>query len=273
MLACTMASDRAPGPPHPLKVMSFNVRYGVAEDGPDHWEFRRTRMEAFLNRHPAHLIGMQETLHFQVEEIRRMLGGWNALGGGREDGDWQGEISAILYDPSRLAAIESETFWFSDTPDVPGSRHWGNEVIRVCTWALFRDLDSGLMLYHFNTHLDHVSQPSRERSAELLVERIRKRRIDAPVVVTGDFNVGETNRVVDILREAGFRDSFRVLHPNTRDVGTFSAFQDRFDPDKIDYLFVDGRAEVLEASIVRERVEGRWPSDHAPVTATLRFHS
>jgi endonuclease/exonuclease/phosphatase family metal-dependent hydrolase len=164
----------------------------------------------------------------------------------------------------------SDTFWFSDTPGVVKSTSWGNQIERICTWAYFEDRE-GPAFYVYNVHLDHQSQPSRERSAALLLARIGARDPKAPAVVTGDFNAGEQNPAAQAML-AVFRDSFRVLHPDAGEVGTFNGFKHgQTAGDKIDFVFVEPGTEVLEAAIVRASRDGRYPSDHFPVTARIRL--
>jgi len=120
-------------------------------------------------------------------------------------------------------------------------------------------------------HLDHQSQPSRERSVALLLARIGALDPKAPVVVTGDFNAGETNPAA-VAMLAVFRDSFRVLHPDANEAGTFNGFKPgQTGGDKIDFVFVEPGIEVLDAAIVRTSRDGRYPSDHFPVTARIRL--
>jgi endonuclease/exonuclease/phosphatase family metal-dependent hydrolase len=252
----------------PLKVMSFNIRYGTANDGPNHWSVRRPRTIAVIQKNLAPLIGLQETLDFQIEELKVAFPGYASLGVGRDDGQAKGEFSAILYDTKRLRPLRSDTFWFSDTPTVPGSRHWGNNVTRICTWAFFHDLKTGRYFYLYNLHLDHESQPSREKAVDLLLKQIKERSTGDPVIVTGDFNVGEANPVIAKMKGAGFSDTFRTLHPDAVDVGTFNAFQE-LGKEKIDYVFADSVWAVKEAEIVKDKIDGRWPSDHTPVVAVL----
>lgn len=254
----------------PLHVMTFNVRYGTADDGPDRWEVRRPRALEMLKRRHPDLLGVQEALAFQVDEMAK-AGGYVPVGVGRDDGRSAGEFSAILYDPRRLRLLRSDTFWLSPTPSVVASKGWGNNVVRVCTWAFFRDLGSGREFYHFNTHLDHQSQLSREKGIALILERIAACDPKAPVIVTGDFNVGEKNPVQAQMRAAGFQDTFRVLHPETEDVVTFNGWRENPTGDKIDYVFIDGKAKATEASIVRDQKDGRWVSDHMPVVATVEM--
>jgi len=254
-----------------LRVATFNIRYGTANDGPDRWELRKPRALAFLESLAPELLGLQEALDFQIEEILAAFPHYRSIGVGREDGVSQGEYAAIIYDSTRLESLESGTFWFSDTPDIPGSAHWGNRLCRICTWSKFRILSSDAALWHFNVHVDHMSEPSRERSAAYLLERIAILPSGSNVIVTGDFNEHEDKPGILCLKQGGLRDSYRVLHPDESEVGTFSGFTDDFGTDKIDYIFVNDSITVSEAHIVRQKFDGGWPSDHAAVTATLSF--
>ena len=253
----------------PLSVMTFNIRYGTAQDGDNHWLKRRDQLFDLLKSQRPDVVGLQEALHSQIQEIVDAVPGYAYVGVGRADGRRGGEYAAILYRSDRLHPRRSDTFWFSDTPAVVGSKTWGNNIERVCTWAYFED-DNGTPFYVYNVHLDHESQPSRGRSVALLLERIAARAPASPTIVTGDFNAGERNPAVVAMR-GSFRDSFRVLHASATEVGTFTAF--RFGDttgDKIDYVFVSADVEVLDAAILRDSRDGRYPSDHFPVTARVR---
>lgn len=271
-----------PSPAPPLTLVSYNIRYGTAADGDNHWTLRREPLFELLRELDADLVGLQEALDFQIAEILEALPRYAVVGVGRDDGRAAGEYSAILFDRERLRVADSGTFWFSDTPTVPASRSWGNTIPRIATWARFVDRD-GRAFWHWNVHLDHRSQASRERSTELLAARIAARpSASEPVVVTGDFNAGEDNPAMATLiaRPAGgeptqppiFLDTFRVLFRDESAAGTFSGF----DPTstsgpKIDYVLVQPGAEVLEAAIVRWSRAGRSPSDHFPVLARVRL--
>jgi endonuclease/exonuclease/phosphatase family metal-dependent hydrolase len=273
-LLLSLLFSQAPAPQPaaaaPLTVMSFNIRYGTANDGDNHWLKRREQLFALLREQQADVVGLQEALHGQIEEILTAVPGYDYVGVGRSDGRQAGEYAAILYRAARLKARRSDTFWFSDTPGVVKSTSWGNQIERICTWAYFEDRE-GPAFYLYNVHLDHLSQPSRERSAALLLERIRARDPKAPMVVTGDFNAGETNPAAQAMLTA-FKDSFRILHPDAREVGTFNGFTyGQTGGEKIDFVFVEPGAEVLTAEIVRSSSDGRYPSDHFPVTARVRL--
>jgi len=268
----------------PLTVMSFNIRYGTAQDGDNQWSARRDMLFDLVRAQNADVIGLQEALDFQIREIAAAAPGYAIVGVGRDDALAKGEFSAILFRTDRLHVAESGTFWFSDTPEVPASKSWGNNITRICTWARFIDRD-GRGFWHFNLHLDHQSQPSRERSTELLRRRIEARAFPhEPVVVTGDFNVGEGNPALRALvaapasaaasgqAAAPLVDTYRVAHPDERVVGTFSGFKfGQVNGEKIDYVLVQPGTEVLSAAIIRTGRNDRYPSDHFPVVARVRL--
>jgi endonuclease/exonuclease/phosphatase family metal-dependent hydrolase len=266
-------------PREPINVMTFNIRYGTAKDGENGWVNRREFLFDVVREQNADVVGLQEALAFQIDEILAAVPGYAVVGVGRDDAARAGELSAILFKKDRLRVAEAGTFWFSDTPSVPGSKSWGNRITRICTWARFVDAD-GRGFYHFNLHLDHESQPSRERSTVLLKQRIDERGFPTePIIVTGDFNVGERNPAIQSLLgntpsngAAPFVDTFRVRYPDATTVGTFTAFKlDATTGDKIDYVLVQPGTEVMAADIIRTSRDGRYPSDHFPVVARVRL--
>ncbi|HUF47767.1 MAG TPA: endonuclease/exonuclease/phosphatase family protein [Vicinamibacterales bacterium] len=265
-------------PAEALTVMSFNIRYGTANDGDNRWANRREFLFDVIREADADVIGLQEALDFQIDEILAAVSGYASLGVGRNDGRRRGEFAAILVRARRLRVDRTGTFWFSDTPEVVASTSWGNRIIRICTWVRLVDRD-GRAFWVFNVHLDHVSQPSREQSTALLAARIAA-RVPAgdPVIVTGDLNAGESNPAVMSLtagpatRPGRLVDTFRVVHPSEAMAGTFTGFKpNATGGDKIDYVFVEPGTEVLDAAIVRTSRNGRYPSDHFPVTAIVRL--
>ncbi|HYC99793.1 MAG TPA: endonuclease/exonuclease/phosphatase family protein [Phycisphaerales bacterium] len=301
VVALVLAGCRVgePAGPEPLSVMSFNIRYGTANDGEDRWEKRRGLVMDVIKAHDPDVIGLQEALRFQIDEIRAAMPGYAEVGVGRDDGKSKGEFSAVLYRAGRLSLAAPDaggTFWLSDTPEKVASRTWGNGITRVCTWARLREAD-GREFVVYNTHLDHQSEPSRRKSVELIASRIEKRDVRVPVILTGDFNTGEGSPSIRFVTGQaasaagggvdgwkGLVDTFRVIHPDERNVRTFHAFKGVGDTtgkggpqgaltEKIDFVFVDTGWEVLDAAIDRTQRQGRYPSDHFPVVARVRMKS
>lgn len=286
----TMLSN-APGasPPETMTAVTYNIRYGSADDGENAWDKRSDLCIGVLKALDADIIGLQEALAFQVDEIRTEMPGYSLIGVGRDDGVRGGEYSPLLVRTDRFAIDQSGTVWLSDTPGVPGSMTWGNGLPRICTWARLIDLETGRALWVYNTHLDYRSLPSRKRSVELIASLIAKRaNADEPVVVMGDMNSGEGSVPVRYLRgevasasgraatppSPGLKDTFRAIHPDAEKVGTYSGFRDDSrEGDKIDHILVSPFVTVLDAGIDRTRgPEGQYPSDHDAVWAIVALN-
>ncbi len=255
----------------PITVMSFNIRYGTAQDGDNSWSFRREQLFQLVRDRSPQILGLQEALRFQLDEIKSALPRFGEAGRGRDDGRTKGEYAAILFDTSRFALIREGTFWFSDSPTQAGSVSWGNKITRICTWTTLGDRQNSHSIDVYNVHLDHESQPSRVKSTQVLIDTIRSRNSPRPVLILGDFNAGESNPAVRLIKEAGFSDTFRTIHPFDSLVGTYHAFNGLRQGEKIDYILVDQNASVIDASIHHDGTSGRYASDHFPVTAIIRF--
>lgn len=259
----------------PLKVMSFNIRYGSADDGVNAWPKRRELLLEMLRDEAPQVVGMQEAERFQLDELGKALPDYGEVGVGRDDGKTAGEYSPILYDKRRVEVLDQGTFWFAEEPSQPGAIAWGAHLPRICSWILARDKATEREFYVYNMHWDHESQDSRQRSADLVLERIAERaQADAPVVVMGDFNADEANPAFMRLvssRQHGLSDTFRRIHPEDAAVRTFHNFQGGSDGQKIDAILVSPEWQVKDAQIVRTHRGEVYPSDHYPVTATIEL--
>jgi endonuclease/exonuclease/phosphatase family metal-dependent hydrolase len=269
-------------PDDALSVMTFNIRFGTANDGPNAWPNRAAEVIAVLQgtgtpKSPEHhIVGLQEALEFQIDAILEALPGYTSIGVGRDDGKKAGEYCAILYRPDRVKPIKSGTRWLSDAPTVPGSMDWGNRITRIFTWAEFQDRaapkPSPAFLF-VNTHWDHQSAPSREQSAAAIAAWLNEgERVWMPRVVVGDFNAGETTPERRFLADdAKLRDTWRDAFPDTPEPETFCGFrtEDR-EGRKIDAVLVSEHWKTKTAAIDRRGTpEGRSPSDHFPISAVI----
>ncbi len=270
----------------PLDLASFNIRYlNGGDKGANHWRVRKELTLAAMRHFEADIIGVQEVLKPQLDFLMAGLPEYAMAGVGRDDGKTRGEFSGILYRKERFDLADTATFWLSDTPEVPGSRTWGNEVVRICTWARLVEKSSGRGFYVFNTHFDHAVQPARERSARLIAKRLVARAHSTePFVLMGDFNVHEDNPVTRYLKGeavelAGEKvtsplplaDTFRLLHPEDPNALTLHQWSGRREGSKIDYLYIDPASGtgVKEAWIDDFHKGDLYPSDHFPVRARI----
>ncbi len=262
-----------------VRVMTFNIRVDTILDVFNGWSDRRDMVCDVISDCRPDMLGLQEALKHQVDDILRELDGYKAIGVGRRDGRTKGEYNCILYRTDRFQLIDSGTFWLSDTPETPGSTSWGNLPARICTWGRFANKWTGRAFYVYNLHLDNLSQRSRKKSVQLLAGRLQARDYQDPFIVTGDFNAGERNSAMRYLKghavgglgtpPIAMVDTFRALYPHEQTVGTRVGFRGTGNGTKIDYILAGPQIRVLQADIIRKDRRGRYPSDHFPVTATL----
>lgn len=260
-----------------IRVMSFNIRYGTANDGENHWDKRQSLVVETIKAFKPDLLGTQETLGFQRDYLAKELTGYDAFGVGRDDGKEKGEMMAVYYRKDRFEKLDGGHFWLSATPDVVGSKSWDSSLPRMCTWLKLRDLQQkdGPPVVWLNTHFDHRGEQARRESAMLIRGHIEKLGPNAMAIVTGDFNAVEDSGPYRALfgmvegKASPVIDTFRTVHPQRgKDEGSFNSFKTPGD-GRIDWIACTRQWKVLEAGIDHTQRDGRWPSDHFPVTAIL----
>jgi endonuclease/exonuclease/phosphatase family metal-dependent hydrolase len=261
-----------------LQVMSFNIRNSYARDGENDWKYRKELVYQTIRDYSPAILGLQEANHAQQNELLTALPEYDFVGIGAKGGI-KGQYCSILYLKNRFKVEKTETYWLSDTPTMPSST-WGNHHLRIFTYARLVEKESGHIIHIYNCHLDDGSKKAREKSVHQIGEHILQRPSNQPFVFMGDFNAPENSAPIQQLGNFNTQqegtihlasDSFRMLHPQKKDVGTYHGYQGNTEGDKIDSIFVPPTTVVLEASIVRTSSNDRYPSDHFPVTATLRF--
>lgn len=262
------------------RVMSFNIRYGTAKDGENHWSKRKDFLIETIEAFGPDLLGTQETLLDQRDFIASKLSGYDSFGVGRDDGKETGEMAALFYRTARFEKVAGGHFWLSQNPDTVGSKGWDAALPRIATWVKLRDRvnDQAKPLLFLNTHFDHQGQQARKESAKLIRKKILELGADCDIVITGDFNAGADSDVYRALfadeaeKASPVVDTFAVADPKpVGDQGTFSGFKSTATSGpRIDWIGCSRGFHVQAAAIDRTERDGRTPSDHFPVTAILK---
>ncbi len=257
-----------------LHAATFNIRVGRYASGSRDWSQRRAMVISLLAAEQYDVVGLQEALPYQLDEILQGLPQYDAYAVGRGNEPDKGETCAILYKKKRFYRIDSGTIWFSNSPWEPGSKFAGTLFPRICSWVRLADLETARCFYVYNVHLDNLSQRARTRSIEILNDQIASRKYKDPFIVMGDFNMEIDNPAMQILQKAGknrMLDTWKALYPHRLDEGTYHKFHGSILGSKIDHILVDTRVRVLAAAINRQDFSGRYPSDHYPVSAVLQI--
>lgn len=273
-------SSRAGSGDADVRVMSFNIRFGTAEDGDNHWDRRKGFVVETIRAFDPDLLGTQETLGFQRDYLAENLPEYEVLGVGRVDGKEEGEMMALYYKSDRFDRLDSGHFWLSERPEVVGSKSWDSSLPRMVTWVKLRDRKnaSAAPLAFFNTHFDHQGREARLESARLIRRQIAAIGEGCSVVLTGDFNTPEGSGPYEALfgplegQQSSLVDTYRAAHPERgENEGTFSGYRAAATSGpRIDWIGVSRDWQIVDASIDRTSRNGRTPSDHFPVTAVLR---
>jgi len=259
--------------------MTFNIRVNVQSDSLNAWPYRKEIAASMIRFHHADIIGIQEALLNQVEDLAERLPNYYWFGVGRDDGDEKGEFMAIFYLKKRFKVINNYTFWLSENPEIPG-KGWDAACNRIVTWGKFKDSETGKIFYHFNTHFDHIGEMAMEESAKLLLKYITSIAGNSDVIVTGDFNSTPNSITYKILTQDLEGESELKLidtkmvskHPHHGPNGTFTGFKllNLIGNDQpIDYIFITSRIKVLNHGTLSDTFDGLFSSDHMPVLAEI----
>ena len=256
----------------PVRVMTFNIRYNNPKDGPNAWPNRIEMVASMIRFHKADIVGLQEALLGQLQDLQAQLPEYTWVGVGRDDGAEKGEFTAILYKKDTFELDKHNTFWLSETPDKP-SKSWDASLPRIATWGKFQDRRSDSIFFVFNTHFDHRGEIARQESAKLLVGKAYEIAGANAFVVTGDFNAKPDSKpyhniVAGSQKLVDARDV--SLTPPHGPSSTFNGFGPLYLEGRlIDYVFIRPGLEVRSHGTLSETMAGRYPSDHLPVIAEI----
>lgn len=253
-----------------LKVMSYNIRMGTANDGTNSWNFRCPATIDMLNELKPDIFGVQEAMDFQIQFIDEYCSDYKHVGVGRDDGKKKGEHMSIFWNKKRISLLKWGTFWLSETPDIP-SMGWDAHCFRTATWALMKDKKTGNKFYFINTHLDHAGKEAQKNGLKLIVDRLDGINPQGyPMILTGDLNIKPDNPA---LVELDTRmQSTRKIAPVTDNFNTFNSWSIKPSDMIIDYIYVSGFGSCTEYKTVKRKyAEKPFVSDHYPIVSTLVF--
>lgn len=255
-----------------MRVATYNIKNDYQEQNDlDAWPKRLKRVLAMMAHLDADLIGLQEVTGAQFIDLRNHFKDrFGIIGQAREESATK-EYNPILYDLTKFTLIDSDTFWLSETPWIMSKTpKWKAACYRIATWAKFETKDRQTILM-INTHLDHESELARCQGIKVILDFVKTQKINA-VLLTGDFNGNQSERYYQLVTES-LTDSATVIKkddPSMTFIGEFVA--EKFQSEEfryIDFIFVSKQVTVTDFAIDTSTIEGRLPSDHYPVVATI----
>lgn len=257
-----------------VRWATFNIRLDTPVDSLNRWGYRMERAAQFIKDAQLDVVGTQEVLHSQFEDLKRMLPEFEGVGVARDDGKTKGEYSSVFYRKDVFDALDSGTFWLSEYPDSVGLKGWDAACVRVATWAKLQHKETGKIVMAVNTHFDHVGVEARKQSALLIIRKIKEIVGDRAAVLTGDFNVTDQSDAYQTITTNEFllKDAHKIAEKVSGVNYTFHNFtrQPLEKRSKIDFIFVTPHIRVLSSDIPQE-VEGALLSDHNPQWIEMEF--
>lgn len=243
-----------------ISVMSFNLRFGHANDGENSWSNRRHAYPEFFKFHTPDFIGIQEANDFQSRLIDTLLP-THSFAGMYEKAPkfWQDNL--IFFNRS-WQCKKSRRYFLSDTPETE-SKLPESKWPRQCIIGHFQKNNKNLI--HVNTHFD-FKEPVQKKSAELVLSFLEEFPNDVPIVITGDFNALPDSDAYRIFSQNGFLDVFSGNHSFT-----YHRFTGEEAGGHIDWILYKGGIKLEKALVIREQFSGFYPSDHFPVLAEFEL--
>lgn len=254
-----------------LSVLTLNLRFGLADDGPNKWQNRQKIFPALLAKYHTDFIGFQEANSFQIDYLADILTAYNFIGRRNPAPPfWQ---SNIIFYKKDWTCVYKEHFYLSPTPTVP-SRPLKSLWPRQCTIGMFEKKHRRLICA--NTHFDFDASVQIE-SAKLIMKRLSYLPSDVPAILIGDFNAaplspghkiftGKNQNSADT--KTYFQSVFQEPFP-----GTHHGFTGDANGDQIDWILYRGTLDIKDCKIDRDTIEDVYPSDHFPLYALFKWRN
>ena len=249
-------------PSKDLRVLSLNLRFGLADDGPNSWPLRSVAYPDLIAQNPCDFYAFQEANDFQISFLEELLRDYRYIGQRRPAPDyWQNNV--IFYH-KRWRCLDHHHFFLSDTPEVV-SQFIGSRWPRQCTMGTFKQADRRLTVV--NTHFDFKPEVQR-RSALLICRRLERLAPVWPIVLMGDLNAGADSSCLEVF--ANYGDGFRSALQSSG-TGTHHGFRGSPQGEAIDWILYHGGIQVKQSRVVTDKYCGYFPSDHFPLIAYFSF--
>ena len=260
-----------------MNVMTFNVRYDNPGDSLNNWKYRKEFAAKMIQNYDVDVLGTQEVLNNQLNDFLTLLPQYASAGVGRLDGKTAGEYSAVFYKKDKFKLLDSGNFWLSENPSAVGVKGWDAACERIVTWVVLQEKGTGKKFAFINTHFDHMGQIARRESSKLLLSKVDEIAKGLPLFVTGDFNSTPQSEVITILT-----DKNRPNHlVDSRSVAPFIygpswsfhgfGMVPLAKRELIDFIFIKNKVTAEKVSVIADRLDNLYLSDHNPVLLKASF--
>lgn len=253
-----------------ITIGTFNIRFDNPKDSGNLWVNRAPIVANLIRFHKFDILGVQEALKNQLQDISSALPEYARYGKGRDDGKEGGEHSAIYYKKDRFKLLKSGDFWLSENPDQPGKGWDATCCNRICSWVYLQDLETKKQFYVFNVHFDHQGVVARSESGKLMLAKIAQLAGGSPALLTGDFNGGRDSEWYQRLAKSTLiKDVYASVKFPYENNSSANGFRTPRGKTVIDHIFMTKQFSASRWGILTDTYFGKFPSDHFPVLAEV----
>ena len=177
-------------PEQEVLVLSQNVLNGDAESIAQ----RAPTMLSYFLEMNADSIGVQECVAAWADALDEGLNEKYArvgveCGTGADKGSF---ATYVYYRKDKYRVIATDTFWMSETPDIPSKYNGNMTMNRTCTWVILEDIETGFRYVHMNCHLDWEDDSANVVQTTMIRNLLNRfAEMGYPVFATGDYNTAE----------------------------------------------------------------------------------
>lgn len=256
-----------------VRVMTFNLRFENDRDGENVWRNRKNLVVEVIERFTPSLLGTQEGTPAQLRFLDESLSGYRMHAPNRVWDDTC-QYPTIFYREDMYRAMEGGESWLSCTPGVHRSKGWDSAFPRMMSYGLFEEIRTKRSVWAAVTHLDHIGVEARREQARIIADWMCTR--EGPRILMGDFNDIPASDAHGILTGSGvgLEDTWELLERAEDDRAmTHHDFHGVPQQCRMDWILVGPDFQVIDACIVRDQSEGRYPSDHFPYAAILKWRA
>lgn len=266
------------------KILTCNIRVDLPEDEQAGfgWKARAAICAEIMHRQKPDIICMQEVLRSQNEDLKKAFKGYFSFGfeGPEMDAFKEGyhgiAKNPVFFSEKRYELLAAGGYWLSETPLIAGSLSWDSARARNANWVRLKDKLSGMDFRVVNLHLDHKGQEAREKQVGLVLQEASQYPASYPQILCGDFNASAKNRVYELVKAGAWADTYTALHGTAEPGFTVHGFQGENYPKKdtgkkIDFIFSRGEVKPVSSIILKDSINGRYPSDHYFVASEVQI--
>ena len=277
--------------PKMVRVMSYNIRMAPAaeDDNTENaWVYRLPKIVMILNEYRPDIIGIQEMSKLQMQQLESSQCQVHYKFTGRQPTRKPIESGlGIAYNSQKLLLVSQlQTIWLNEFQTQADALAWdGSSYERYAIYAKFKNILTGNDFWFITTHFDHLGVQARQESAKIIMDLAEI--LDAPVIITGDFNCfpqlgGQDLYQLLCARSSKIKDSGVTAEavfgvPGSWIGWDYDVYKQRDGHAKYDFIFVSDDIRVLQHGIIDDQVwdeifkKALYPSDHRPVISDLEI--